>query len=597
MGNAAVLGFSGLSLARGFKKRSWPGLDSRDYAIVQGADSAAALLIGGRVVAAAAEERFDGVKHSSSFPVGASQFALETAGIKASQIDLVAHSFSFGPERDFYTGQSDYYRGLYETALDPEVNRAVAEHHLGVDLTGRFRAVPHHLAHAASAYYPSGYGDALVLVSDGLGERHSATVYTAGAGGLETLAEVPAHSSLGLLYGLFTLYLGFAFGDGEYKVMGLAPHGDADGHIGTFLRDWVHLGSDGRYSVPLLLENVHDLDKETYGAALALIEREFGPRRAPDEPIEQRHKDIAAALQAVLQRAQLHQLAHFRRETGLTRLCLAGGVALNCAANGVLLRSGLFEDIYVQPASGDDGAALGAAHVAAVEAGDRPRSATGTAYGPVYGPQACEQAVAAAPGLAIHRAADDAELARLTARSIADGQIVGWFQGPMEFGPRALGHRSILADPRVAGVRERINALVKKRESFRPFAPAVTEEAATTLFEIEPEDVHRFAEMLFVAYVRQEYAERLPAVTHVDGSARVQSVSRGSSPLFWSLIEEFGALTGLPVLLNTSFNVAGQPIVRTPEEAVRTFITAGLDALVLGRLLITRTAAHDRTAT
>ncbi|MEU1122900.1 carbamoyltransferase C-terminal domain-containing protein [Streptomyces sp. NPDC005899] len=595
MGHAAVLGFSGLSLARTFKERSWPDLESREYAITQGADAAAALVVGGRLVAAAAEERFDGVKHSSAFPAGAADFTLETAGLKASQIDLVAHCFSFGPERDFYTGQGDYYRGLYETALDPDVNRAVAERCLGRDLTGRFRAVPHHLAHAASAYYPSGYEDALVLVSDGLGERHSATVYAAGAGGLQTLAEVPAHSSLGLLYGLFTLYLGFAFGDGEYKVMGLAPHGDPSRHINTILRDWVHLDSGGRYFVPLLLENVSDLDKETYGAALAVMEGQFGPRRDPADPVEQRHKDIAAALQAVLQRAQLHQLTHYRGETGLTRLCLAGGVALNCSANGVLLRSGLFEDLYVQPASGDDGAALGAAYVVSAELGERPEPVIGTAFGPAYGPRDHERA-AARPGLDVRRTQDDAELVALTARLITEGQVVGWFQGAMEFGPRALGHRSILADPRRAEMRERINSLVKKRESFRPFAPAVTEEAATAIFEIEPEDVHRFAEMLFVGYVRPAYAERLPAVTHVDSSARVQSVARAASPLFWSLIEEVGELTGLPVVLNTSFNVAGQPIVRTPDEAVRTFLDAGLDALVLGRLVITRTAAEHSAA-
>ncbi|MET8544272.1 carbamoyltransferase C-terminal domain-containing protein [Kitasatospora sp. NPDC004799] len=532
------------------------------------------------------------MKHSSAFPAGAAQFALGLAEMKASDIDLVAHSFSFGPERDFYLGQGDYYRGLYETALAPEANRTVAERHLGVDLDGRFLPVPHHLAHAASAYYPSGFGDALVVVSDGLGERNSATVYAAGRG-FETLAEVPAHSSLGLLYGLFTLYLGFAFGDGEYKVMGLAPHGDPNRYTETILREWVHLDSEGRYFVPLLLENADDLDKETYRASLAAVERELGPRRRPGEPLEQRHMDVAAALQAVLQRAQLHQLAHYRRQTGLTRLCLAGGVALNCVANGTLLRSGLFEDVYVQPASGDDGAALGAALVGAAELGDRPGPGSGTLLGPAYGPRDYDRAAGSVPGVTVRRTADEAELISATAGLIAEGKVIGWFQGPMEFGPRALGNRSILADPRAADMRRRINALVKKRESFRPFAPAVTEEAAGTLFEIEPEDIHRFAEMLFVAYVREEYVRRLPAVTHVDGSARVQSVSRRSSPLFWSLISEFGALTGVPAVLNTSFNVAGQPIVRTPDEAVRTFLDAGLDALVLGRLIITRATAEQ----
>lgn len=583
----AVLGFSGLALHKGFREARLPGLDSYERRIFQGADAAAALVLDGRVVAAASEERFDGVKHSSAFPRGAAGHCLDAGGLTAAGLDLVAHSFSYAEHRDFYEGQSPYYRDLYASVLAPEANQRVAEQALGVDLRGRFRPVPHHLAHAASAYFPSGYQDALVVVSDGLGERQSASVFAAEGGQLLRLAEIPAHSSMGQLYGLFTLYLGFEFGDGEYKVMGLAPLGDPERYLRVILDRWIELAPEGRYHVPLLLENVSDLDKETYRAALAAVEKELGPRRRPGDPIGQRHKDVAAGLQAALQTVQLHLLGHFRRQTGLNRLCLAGGVALNCVVNGLLLRSGLFEEIFVQPAAGDDGAALGAALLAAQELGEQPSAPAGTNLGPQYSADRCRQAVEEA-GLSGQTTADDEALVAETARVIADGGVVGWFQGAMEFGPRALGNRSILADPRRAEMRDHINALVKKREAFRPFAPAVLAEAAPGLFEIDPDDVPRFAAMLFVAYVRPEHAARLPATTHVDGSARLQTVSRSDNPLFWQLLTEFGELTGTPAVLNTSFNVRGQPIVRTPEQAVATFLDAGLDALVIGRTIVRR---------
>ncbi|WP_410631016.1 carbamoyltransferase [Amycolatopsis sp. cmx-4-83] len=581
-----ILGFSGLEKSRQFKLDRLPDLDPREYAITQGADAAAALVLGGEVVGAAAQERFDGVKHSAGFPAGPAGAALAVAGRKPADLDLVAHAFSFEAEREFYTGRSGYHRDLYDEALSPQVNQRIAEQALDVDLTGKFLPVPHHVAHAASAYYPSGYDDALVLVSDGLGERYSATVFAASRRGFEVVSQVPANSSLGVLYGVFTLYLGFAFGDGEYKVMGLAPHGDASRYAGTILREWVSLDPDGRYRVPLLLENTTELDRETHRGAIAALERVLGPRRLPHTPIEQRHRDVAAGLQAVLNQALLHQLDHHRGRTGLRRLCLAGGVALNCVANGVLLRSRIFDDIYVQPAAGDDGAALGAALVGATELGDRPVAGRTTALGSSYDPEQCRDAVERAPDVSVRYTGSEAELLASTAELIADGKVIGWFQGPMEFGPRALGGRSILADPRRSDMRDRINSLVKKRESFRPFAPAVPEEAAAELFEIAPEDAHRFAHMLFVAHVRPEHAARMPATTHVDGSARVQTVARADAPLFWGLLHAFGDLTGLPVVLNTSFNVAGQPIVRTPDQAIETFLAAGLDALVIDGMVV-----------
>jgi carbamoyltransferase len=590
----AVLGFSGLPKSGEFKRERWPELDERELRIFQGADAAAAIVVGGEVRAAAAEERFDGIKHSERFPLGAIRYCLEASNLAACRLDRVAHSFSYGPERDFYLGQQGYYRDLYEQVLNDDVNRRIAEERLGVDLEGKYVPVPHHLAHAASAYYPSGYDEALIVVSDGLGERHSATVLAAGPKRFEVLAQIPAHSSAGLLYGLFTLYLGFEFGDGEYKVMGLAPYGDPSKYAERILDRWIRLEQDGGYSISLLLENASDLDKETYRAALLEMERQLGPRRQPHTALEQRHLDIAAGLQSVLQTMQIHLIGHHLKDSGLRKLCLAGGVALNCVANGAILRSRLAEEIYVQPASADDGAALGAALFTAHADGEALEPIKHSALGPSYSEEECRTAVAKTPGLAVRTFADDGELVRATAELLSDGKVGGWFQGRMEFGPRALGNRSILADPRDPEMRETINRLVKKRESFRPFAPVVTVEDAPTYFEIEPYDAPRFAHMLFVAYTRPEHASQLPSTTHVDGSARVQTVEQLTDPLFWSLLRAFGELTGIPVLLNTSFNVQKQPIVRTPDQAVDTFLDAGLDFLVIGRTIVTRKGAGDR---
>ncbi len=591
-----VLGFSGLPLAQPVKRNLLTGLTEDEYAVTQGADAAAALVRNGNVVAAAAQERFDGIKHSGAFPLDAARFCLNAAEVSAESLSAVAHSFSYGDYETAFTSE-EFYADFYRQALSPAVNREHAERMLGVDLGDRYMPVEHHLAHAASAYYPSGQPESLVLVSDGLGERNSATVWHwTRDGRAERLREISAINSIGMLYGIFTMYLGFRFSDGEYKVMGMAPWGDPRSTAPRILREFVEILPDGAYRVPFLLHDVTALDKETHRGTIAAIEAVFGPRREAGDPITSRHKDIAAGLQAVLQMVQLHVLTYFRQLTGLSAVAMAGGVALNCSFNGALLRSGLFEQVYVQPAAGDDGAALGAALVAAERLHGQPAPDSSTLLGPRFDDDECQAAArtVSAEHVTAVDTHDEKELIEKAVELITGGAIVGWFSGQMEFGPRALGNRSILADPRRPDMRTRINELVKKREGFRPFAPAVTAQDVGRYFEIADGTERQFREMLFVAYVRDQYRPELPAVTHVDGTARVQTVFECENPRFWRLLDAAGRATGYPILLNTSFNIAGQPIVRTPLEAVDTFLRAGLDALVCGSSLLIRRAGRGR---
>jgi carbamoyltransferase len=373
----------------------------------------------------------------------------------------------------------------------------------------------------------------------------------------------------------------------EYKVMGLAPYGDSRRYFDRIM-EFIHLKGDGSYLIPFLFRNDSLEEKQTYaGSVRQLIER-LGPARESGEEITQRHMDIAAALQAALQAALLHILRHFKKETGQDNLCMAGGVALNCTANGIIRRSGMFRRIFVQPAAGDDGSALGAAlYVHRTHGPGLPRTPMAVPlWGPGYDNDAIGRTLSQRKDCQSVFLASSADLVGNIARRLSRGEIVGWFQGRMEFGPRALGNRSILGDPRDPQMRDRINSLVKKREAFRPFAPAVTVEAAADYFEIEKGDEALYANMLFVTQVREPYRHQFPSITHVDGSARVQTVAREDSPLFWSLLTEFGAINGAPILLNTSFNVAGQPIVCMPSEAIDTFLTARLDALVIGSYVV-----------
>jgi carbamoyltransferase len=577
-----IIGISGFQHSVAFKKREFPNLSSRIYRIAQGFDSAAALVRDGAIVAAAAEERFTREKATGAFPLNAIRYCLESGNLKPAQVDYIAHGFSYEPFKSFFN-EEEYGRRQFAEVYAPDVQRALLEQHFPGRWSERFIPVLHHLAHAASAFYPSGFDEALILISDGMSEIHSMLIAVGTGSDIKVLKQIPARHSLGTLYGVFTMYLGFSMGLDEYKVMGLAPYGNPRVYFNRLL-GFVNLKDDGTYTIPLFAYNRTLAERETHSAVLTFLEEQFGPARKPESEITQHHKDIAAALQAVLQACQMHVLRHFKKETGQSNLCMAGGVALNCSANGIIKRSRLFEKMFVQPAAGDDGTSLGAALFVERQrrSGFKPRRLSVPLWGPEFDGVEIKQVLSERTECESARCESLDDLCKDMAARIDKGQIVAWFQGRMEFGPRALGSRSILADPRDPTMRDRINSLVKNRESFRPFAPVVTKEGASRVFDIEPGDEDTFAHMLFVVPVRPVFRHRLPAITHVDGSARVQTVSEEQNPRLWRLLNEFEKLSGIPVLLNTSFNVKEQPIVCTPREALDTFLVAKLDVLVMG---------------
>jgi carbamoyltransferase len=581
-----VIGISGFENAVPFKRARWPGLEEREYRMSQGHDAAAALVRDGRIVSAAAEERFNRHKQSAHFPAQAIASCLELGGIELGDVDALVHGFDYGPYREIYsvdpTSAAFYEQVVSREALLDLVRR---------DLPGfpleRVHQMPHHFAHAASAYYTSGWDECLVLVVDAMGEAHGAAAFDARDGTLRRIRSFPAHDSIGIFYSLVTLHLGFDFNSDEYKIMGLAPYGNPARFRDFFQREVV-LSDDGSIRIPMLRLNATRDERENYLATRAYLADNLIPAARPGDEITDVHRDVAAALQERLNDVMLHFCTAFARRTGHTRIAMAGGVALNCTANGNLLRSGLFEDVYVQAAAGDDGAALGAAlfHSAAHEKVDNRRMPP-----PLLGPRstnaAVDEAITGAAGRILVRRFDStAATCEAAARMIADGLVLAWYRGRMEFGPRALGNRSIIADPGHPEMRDRINALVKKREAFRPFAPAVSEEEVHRWFDVRPGT--RLPYMIAVVDVRPEWRAAFPAITHVNGSARVQTVSAEDNPDFHELLVAVGRVTGREMVLNTSFNVKGQPIVNTPAEALDTFLGTGIDALFLENNLVTR---------
>ncbi len=583
-----IIGWSGFENAMAFKAGEFPDMDLRDLRIVQGQDSAAALLVDGEIVAAGAEERFNGQKHSGAFPAGAIRYCAASAGLELGEIDAFVHAFDYRPYK-FPHSRTELakrrYREVYSReALLRRVRDSLPE--LG-EAADKVHHVEHHLAHAASAYYTSGWDDCLVTVLDGMGEVHSISVWHGKGGRLECIHKQSADHSIGVLYSLVTLHLGFDFNSDEYKIMGLAPYGDPARFQG-FFEEQVELHDDGSLRIPCLGLNETPLERETYGKTRALLGEKLLPARDPEADITDAHRDLAASLQDCLNQVIHHICAHFARQSGLRKLAMAGGVALNCTANGKLLYSGLFDDIYVQPAAADDGAALGAALAHAAESeGLANRRMPVPFLGPDYDEAALDAELAkVAERVEVERFGSLSETCAAAARCIADGQVVAWFRGRMEFGPRALGHRSILADPGRPEMRDRVNAMVKMREAFRPFAPAVTLESVQDWFEVEPGSELPY--MIFIVNVREAHRESLPAITHVDGTARVQTVSAESNAAFHELLRHVGQTTGREMVLNTSFNVKGQPMVNTPQEAVETFLGTGIDVLFLGDRCVRR---------
>jgi carbamoyltransferase len=559
-------------------------------------DSAAALLRDGEIVAAAQEERFTRRKGDDAFPAQAVASCLAAGGITMADVELVAFYekplLKFDRLIDTYLAFAPRGLGSFATAMPLWTREKLFQRSLirrglatvpGGDAAGALRVVfaEHHQAHAASAFFPSPFERAAVLCIDGVGERATTTAWRGEGRSLTPLWSISFPHSLGLLYSAFTQYLGFKVNSDEYKVMGLAPYGEPR-FVDRILGHLLHLKDDGTFRL--------DMRYFDFATGLTMTNRAFhsllgGPPRQPEGPITQQDKDLARSVQAVTEEIMLRLARTLRRETGERSLCLAGGVALNCVANGRVLREAGFDGIWIQPAAGDAGGALGAALAAWHEYLRQPRSPTsddamqGALLGPDYSAAQVDEALAGFGAVA--HACDEGELLNRTATLLAEGGVVGWFQGRMEFGPRALGARSILADPRDPAMQSRLNLKIKFRESFRPFAPAVTEERAAAVFELDIASPY----MQLVAQVRSGMPP-LPAVTHVNGSARLQTVGAARHPRFHALLEAFERRTGCPVLVNTSFNVRGEPVVCTPADAYRCFMKTGMDHLVLGDRLL-----------
>jgi len=576
-------------------------------------DSAAALVEDGRVVAAAQEERFTRKKQDSRYPENAIHYCLDEGGLSLDELDYIV--FYEKPflkfERLLETYLAFAPRGFasFRMALPLWLKQKLFQKDLlgkrfkarapGFDWQRKLLFAEHHQSHAASAFYPSPFDEALVLTMDGVGEWATTSVGIGRDNSIEMLKEIHFPHSLGLLYAAFTYYTGFKVNSGEYKVMGLAPYGEPRyAHI--ILDKLIDLKSDGSFN----------LNQEYFDYCVGLrmtngnFDRLFGgPPRAPDALLEQRHMDLAASVQTVTEEVIVRMVRSLVAETGLRRLCLAGGVALNCVANGKILRDGVIEDLWVQPAAGDAGGALGAALSAYHEFLDQPRRVGNVLdgmQGAYLGPAFSNEEIAARlhNAGAVFKVVEDEALIEDTVDALVAEKAVGWFQGRMEFGPRALGARSILGDPRSPQMQRQLNLKVKFRESFRPFAPSVLREDVGEWFQLDGDSPY----MLVVADLREDrrrpvseedkalfgidrlntIRSEIPAVTHVDMSARIQTVHRETNPRYHALLSAFKARTGCPVLVNTSFNVRSEPIVCTPEDAFRCFMGTDIELLVAG---------------
>jgi carbamoyltransferase len=544
-------------------------------------DSSACVVRDGELVFAVAEERISRAKHDARFPENAIRACLDFARVKAPELDEVCFGWqvagaAFRHDLKCYASgkmPATYANGLNSTlhfmSMWHQESGAKRFAQIFGTSKARVRFVDHHLAHALSAYSYSGFADAAVVVMDGRGAWEATSIWHGRDGRLEHVLTIPFPDSVGYFYSEFTEYLGFQRNSDEWKVMGLAPYGKP----GVDLRAFIDAEA-----APY---KVHARNLVANGAApFAEIVRLFGPRRVPESEIDERHKDVAFAVQDACEIAMMSVVKMAIEKTKSRNVCLAGGVALNSKANGKIVALGLVEKFFVQPAASDDGVALGAALAPYLEGSGRlPMKEMRHAYlGPAFDDEAIENALRTYKLKYMHLN----DVAATAAELLSNGKILGWFQGRMEFGPRALGSRSILADPRDPEMNAKVNNAVKFREWWRPFAPSMKKEAAGEY--LESADDSPF--MILTAQVRPEKRAVIPSVTHVDGSARPQTVEKEINPLYWRLIDEFGKRTGVPVIMNTSFNLRGEAIVHTPTDAIRTFFSSGMDALVIGSFLV-----------
>jgi len=544
-------------------------------------DSAACLVRDGELLFAVAEERISRLKHDARFPVNAIRACLDFASLKASDLDEVCFGWpvagaAFRHDLKCYAiGRmpATYTNGLNSTLhflsmWHQEGGAKRFAQHFG-ETKARMRFVEHHLAHAISAYAYSGFADAAVVVMDGRGAWEATSIWRGHDGRLEHVLTIPFPDSVGYFYSEFTEYLGFQRNSDEWKVMGLAPYGKP----GVDLQAFIEPGA-----APY---KVHARALVANGTGpFAEMEKRLGPRRVPESEITEQHKNVAHAVQEACETAMISVVRLAMEKTRNRNVCLAGGVTLNSKANGKILASGLVERFFVQPAASDDGVALGAALAPHMDNGGRlPNRAMRHGYwGPAFNDEAIESALRTYK-LPYERASD---VAAKAADMLAQGKILGWYQGRMEFGPRALGSRSILADPRDPEMNAKVNNAVKFREWWRPFAPSMKKEAAADYLESATDSPF----MIVTAQVKPEKRTLIPAVTHVDGSARPQTVEKEINPLYWRLIDEFEKRTGVGVIMNTSFNLRGEAIVHTPTDAIRTFFSSGMDALVMGSFVV-----------
>ena len=573
-------------------------------------DSAACLLKDGEIIAAAQEERFTRKKHDYNLPVNAVNYCLREAGIKSANLDFVAFYdkpfIKFGRILETYYAFSPWGIRTFIEAIPLWIRQKLwIPDHIKKEISyeGKVLFPEHHESHAASAFFPSPFNQAAILTLDGVGEWATSS-YGVGRGNkLEIIAELHFPHSLGLLYSAFTYFTGFKVNSSEYKVMGLAPYGEPK-YVQKIYDYLIDLEEDGSFKM--------NMEYFNYCAGLTMTNGRFaelfdGPPRKPESKLTQREMDLARSIQEVAEEIILRMARHVKNETGEKYLCMAGGVALNCVSNGKLLRSGLFEDIWIQPSAGDAGGAIGAAYIVHHHYLNKPVPPKngrdlqkGSYLGPAYDNETVRQFLE--KNKLPHKYLETDKLLDEVSGLLDQGKVIGWFQGRMEFGPRALGNRSIIGDARSPEMQKKMNLKIKSREGFRPFAPSVLSEKASEWFEIDRESPY----MLLVAEVKKEkqrpmteqeqkywgidklnvVRSEIPAVTHVDYSARLQTVNKRDNPLYHALIERFYEKTGCPVIVNTSFNVRGEPIVESPLDAYRCFARTELDALVIGNYIL-----------